>query len=746
VVRRKGECIGFSFIFDRRGIMDILDIVNNFIKSKTEINPETIINKLNNGESLESIIDEYYISKDSLLKTLKESGYIYNQSTLKWVKPTPANIPINTLYEIVSEMFINNYDISLVSNKYTIPKEELIKELEYKKFRKRWSYIGESSTQKITHKLKSYLYQLNTLKEDIEELAEYESLTVSEIQEQLTNADYREIWMLEEVIAPPFVISTVNDERIIYDINTGEPIVLKVNGRSFFTMKQVSKVLDINSKYVYYRHKDEFKKDNHYIDTKDFFCNNQNIFKAVPHTDYLRNEILFTDSGLYYFSFLTNSISSYRQKIKEIEDIQSHVNEAIEVTKIPQDKKIEETKISLDKQIEDILIPEHKIATSLHNDNNEPLNETEIIDDKNDVFDNSSSKNNELNVESIVGKLNMNIGIATIARDLKTQIGEINKILRDEGYRFDSFFELWTKESEKKLITNALIELNNGITLYDLSGRYIVNRKQRILFADELRRKIEALGYKLDQKSKKWKTAQELVVKKQNHEEILAPKIVQQNHSIENKKDNSSYQKNISGKEISDKLNKGMSLRQIEEETGIDSTKLRITLKNEGYRYEGLFKTWINVERKDLLDKIEEEISSNRSTFEDISKSFNIDKSELEKQLRVYGYKLDKSIPQKELEVIKEKEEPEVINNKIDPDSANEPRIGFKLSEEEYQLLKEILIERKNFKEEREGIKGLKIYLSSNLLEKLEDYTEVNNSSRSSFIEKAIEHYLTFLK
>jgi hypothetical protein len=386
------DSIGFSFIFDRRGIMDILDIVNNFIKSKTEINPETIINKLNNGESLESIIDEYYISKDALLKTLKESGYIYNQSTLKWVKPTPANISINTLYEIVSEMFINNYDISLVANKYTIPKEELIKELEYKKFRKRWSYIGESSTQKIIHKLKSYLYQLNTLKEDIEELAEYEGLTVSEIQEQLTNADYREIWMLEEVIAPPFVISTVNDERIIYDINTGEPIVLKVNGRSFFTMKQVSKVLDINAKYVYYRHKDEFKKDNHYIDTKDFFCNNQNIFKAVPHTDYLRNEILFTDSGLYYFSFLTNSISSYRQKIKEIEDIQSHVNEAIEVTKIPQDKKIEETKISMDKQIEDILIPEHKIATSFYNDNNEPLNETEIIDDKNDVFDNSSSK------------------------------------------------------------------------------------------------------------------------------------------------------------------------------------------------------------------------------------------------------------------------------------------------------------------------------------------------------------------
>jgi uncharacterized protein (DUF433 family)/lambda repressor-like predicted transcriptional regulator len=729
-------------------IMDILEIVSNFIKSKNEVNPEIIINRLNNGVSQESILNEYNITDESLLNTLKEAGYIFNNATSKWGKYSPNSIPLSRLCEIVSEMFNNDYDISFISEKYTIPKEELIEKLEYKKFRNRWSYVGENTNQKITHKLKSYLYQLNTLKEDIEELAQYEGVTVNDIEQQLLNAKYKKFWMLEKVTAPPFAISSIKNQKIIYDLNTGEPVVLKVNGRNLFTMKQVAKILDINAKYIFYVHKDDFKKDNHFVNTAENLNSNLDLFKAVPHTEFLQDDILFTDNGLYYFSLQTNTTSSYRQKIKEIDDIKIPEDEKIENNQVSKDENVAEVLISEDKQIENTIISVEKQNVNLENfEKNVSMNKMEIEEERINIFDTLSNKKSYLNVESIVEKLNKNIGIANIAKDLKVEISKINEEVRAEGYRFDSFFEVWTKETEANLIKDAIIEINNGITLYDLSGKYKVNGKQRLLFADELRRKIEALGYKFEQKSKKWKTIQDLIESTHNNKETISPMQVQKSNSIiNNKTDVSSHSKKITGKEISDKLNQGMSLRKIEEETGVDSRILRITLKNEGYKYEGLFKTWINVERKELLDKIAEEIFSKRNTIESIAKSYNIDKSELEKYLRVHGYKVGQINTQSELEILKEKKEFEIINNKNEQEIVNESSGELKLSKEDYELLKEILIEVKKNKEEKDGKRGLKVYLNTQLLERLEDYTEENNSSRSNFIEKAVEHYLSYLK
>jgi uncharacterized protein (DUF433 family) len=723
--------------------MDILDIVNNFIKSKTEINPETIINKLNNGESLESIVDEYYVSKNSLLETLKESGYIYNQSTLKWVKPTPATIPIKTLYEIVSEMFINNYDISLMSNKYTIPKEVLIKELEYNKFRKRWTYIGESSTQKITHKLKSYLYQLNTLKEDIKVLADYEGLSVSDIQEKLSNAFYREIWMLEEVIDPPVVISTVNDGRIIYDSNTGEPIVLSVKGRKLFTMKQVSTILHINAKYFFFSNKD-FTKDIHYVKGEEFFGKDKEIFKAVPHTDYLQNEILFTVSGLELFAVKTNTTISYKNKIQELE--------AINIPKQHRDNPI------VDEKRDPKIFPENKkeekiTIADLSNEMDEvgkaPITEAKMaeIEEKN-VTGNISPEKYDLNVESIIEKLNNNISIAVIARDLKVQIYDLNITLRDAGYRFDSFFYLWTKETETKLIENAVNQLKKGITLYDISNKYRKDKRLRLLFADELRRKIEALGYVRDQSSKKWILNQQRVESIYKKVDGFAFKQDQPSHSIVNKTEETSNSKTKFINEISDKLNEGKSLKQIEEDMGIPATTLRMTLKNEGYKYDSFFKTWINVDRKVVLDKIAEEVSSNRNTIEGMAKTYHVEPSELEEQLKQIGNCSLHIGSQNEINKMNELDAPHGITNKIsnEPEKIDKINYKLKLNEEEYQLLKEILIERKNSKEESSGKKGIKVYLRSEILEKMDELAEQNNMSKSRLIEKAFDHYLTHLK
>jgi hypothetical protein len=716
--------------------MDILDMVNNFIKSKTEINPETIINKLNNGESLESIVAEYYVSKDSLLATLKDSGYVYNQTTLKWGKPKPDSIPINTLYEIVSEMYINNNDIALVSTKYTIPKEVLIKELEYNKFRKRWTYIGESSIQKIAHKLKSYLYQLNTLKEDIEELADYEGLTISEIMEQLTNADYREIWMLEEVIAPPVVISTVNDGSIIYDINNGVPVVLSAKGRKLFTMKQVSTILRINAKSFFFSNK-EFKEHIHYVKREEFFGKDIEIFKAVPHTNYLQNEILFTESGLELFAVQTNTIFSYKNKIQELE--------AINIPKHHTDTIVDEKR-------EPIIEPENKEEEKIKigdNFSNEidgvgkaPITDAKI-EEKN-VTENLSNEKNDLNVESIVEKLNNDIGIAIIARELKVQIYDLNKTLRDSGYRFDQFFSLWTKETESKLIENVVNRLNRGINLYDLSTKYRKDKRLRLLFADELRRKIEALGYVRDQSSKKWKLDQKEMESTPIKVDEIGHKQEHPSQSKVNNTKDSSDSKTIFINEISEKLNQGKSLKQIEEEMVIPALTLRMTLKNEGYKYDSFFKTWIK-DRKVILDKIAEEISSNRNSIEGMAKTYHVDPSELEAQLKQIGDRSQQNGTQNEKDKMKEIEEPQ-INTGTELEKNIESNHELKLNEEEYQLLKEILIERKNYKAEGVDKQVVKIYLNKELSEKLEDYAESNHTSKSSIIEKTIERFFNEMK
>jgi hypothetical protein len=406
----------------------------------------------------------------------------------------------------------------------------------------------------------------------------------------------------------------------------------------------------------------------------------------------------------------------------------------------------------------------------------EPKKEIQIDQKKVNVNNNLPNRDTTSNVHLIAEKLNNNIPNTRVAREFNVNVNDLAKILKDAGYKFDPFFYIWTKERQEKLIEKAIYELNRGTTLFNYSTRFRKNIKNQRIFADELRKRIEYQGYKFDLNSKKWKTKEELKLAALENKKLQESKNLKVNGSNKNVDRIKPEVKNISCKGLVEKLNKGISLKKIVEETNKTSAELRILLDTNGFNYDSFFNIWINIERKEILDKIAKEVIDKRVSLDYMAKHYNVTREELIEQLLKVGYKVnygqlrygigndrvnevgnverkdelngqDKHKVQIEEKVHDRVEEKNAANSafcEIEPESEErlQSNSDLNLDDDEYKLLKEILIERKKQKEETIGKKAFKIYLSNELFEKVEEFTEVNNITKSSLIEKLLEQYL----
>lgn len=726
--------------------MDILDIVNKYIEKKQEISTETLMTKLKNGVSEEELMKEYNITKEELATKLVEAGYPKGSPEVKST-PEANSLTIDSLYNIVSKMYNEQVSLTYIADRYKLSEETLIKELKANNFRNRWTIVGNILPTYVSHKAMHYLHQLNIERKNIEDIAINEGQSVSHIEEELKRANFREIWVLEGVTTAVYAIPTIKDDKVILDLKTGELNALYANGRSLFSLKQVVSTLGINGKLIYDKYNDEFIKNVHFNKPEVYLGNENEFFKACPHINYLRKETLFTERGLHLFASLTKTTNLYHKKILELENL---------------------LLLAKQKKDEEKLNQKEVKVTGISNSNETTKEETT-----------SSNNGNPLDADVIVQKLNSGEGLTVIAKKHSVQASMINKVIRDAGYQFNSFFRCWTNKSEVILIEDSIREVNKGITLYDYSNKFVKTGRERLHFADQLRRKIEKLGYNFDQKTKKWVWKRKATSTNNKVENLIkvepktpSGKVDDLKKESVNSKENRNLGKkvgpSITSKEIIEKLHNGSTLKEIEEESGVAANQLRIQLKADGYKYDSFFKTYINKNRAIFLKSIAEDILEKRATVDKIASRYSLTKVELEEQLLAFGYDIyekeqesetvtKSNIVQKEETVFEtnteigestksEKEKfPAELVKEIDTLKTvdkNEPILEAGLTTEDVKLLREVLQDKKKDKDEiRTGKKAVKIYLSDKVSEEMEEYTEKNDITKSSLISKALEFY-----
>ncbi|RLL43920.1 LysM peptidoglycan-binding domain-containing protein [Oceanobacillus piezotolerans] len=714
--------------------MDILDIVNNFIKKKQEVSPEIIISKLNNGVSEEELLKEYDMTKEALAKMFSEAGYFFNSSKRIWSKRADT-LTLDDLCNIVSKMYNEQVSLSYIAESYKLSEKQLIQVLEDNNFRNRWTVTGNTLPINDSFgKAMRYLHQLNIERKSVEEIARGEGKPVSYIEEQLKKANYRKFWVLEGNTTANYAIPTIKDNKVLLDLKTGEPNVLYINGRNFFTLKQVARTLGINAKLIREKYNDEFNNNVHYVTPMKYFNTDEiEIFNACPHINYIRFEALYTEIGLSLFASLTNTTSLSRRKIVELENLLMNSR--------GQEQTEEKSTLS-------------NVATISDNQGSNKTSDT-------------NNSDNELNPKIIVQTVNAGESLTVIAKKYSVQVSQITKLIRNAGYQFNSFFKVWTEKKENTLIEASIRELNKGITLYDFSDKYVKNKKEKILFADELRRKIEDLGYNFDQKTKRWvlksnksltnQTVKDAATNSSPFKETTGERLVKPNNTpLKNEEDASGNNKPIiSTEEIIGKLYSGSTLKTIEEDTGIAANQLRIQLKADGYKYDSFFKTYINRNKAVFLKNIAEDIINDKTSVEQVASKFGVSKDELEELLEAYGYNIkNKNEPETESiegTVVETKKAIQYQENEDDAGlveskdiiRATETVIDMSLSREEILLIKELLRDKEKEKDEvNSGKQSVKIYLNQKLLEKVEEFTERNNITKSNLVAKALEEYL----
>jgi hypothetical protein len=733
--------------------MDILDIVNKYIEKKQEVSTETLISKLKNGVSEEELLNEYSMTKEELANKLIEAGYSIGTFESKSSKE-PKFLTIDALYNIVSKMYNEQVSLSYIAERYKLSEQELVKELEANRFKSRWTIVGRVLPTYVSNKAMYYLHQLNIERKSVEEVAKSEGESVFHIEEELKKANFRRIWVLEGVTTAKYAIPTIKDNKVILDLKTGEPNVLYINGRSLFTLKQVVNTLGINGKLIYEKYNEEFIKNVHVIKLDEYLGSENEIIKACPHLNYLLRDTLFTERGLHLFATLTKTTSLYHTKISELENLLLLEKQKLEKEKAIEQKEVKNKGVS----------------------NSNEMNEEDNTKNSKSIISSNSEK--ALDADSIIQKLNSGENLKAIAKKYSVQVSLINKIIRDAGFHYSIFFKVWTNKPDITLIEEAVKELNSGITLYDFSNKYVKKAKERLRFADQLRRKIEKLGYDFDQKTKKWvwKSKARSTNKLENLIEVepktLSRKVDDLKPESINSKDNRNLGKkvgpSITSKEIIEKLHNGSTLKTIEEETGVAANQLRIQLKTDGYKYDSFFKTYINKNRAIFLKSLAEDILELRATVDQIASRYSLTKAELEEQLLAFGYDIYEK--EQEIEIVTEsnivQKEETVFESKTENDEGtkselakfptehvkdtnsfktidkSEPILEAGLTTEDVNLLRELLQDKKKEKDEtRIGKQAVKIYLSDKVFEEMEEYTEKNDITKSSLISKALEEY-----
>ncbi|MEH7226548.1 hypothetical protein V7112_22360, partial [Bacillus sp. JJ1566] len=155
-------------------------------------------------------------------------------------------------------------------------------------------------------------------------------------------------------------------------------------------------------------------------------------------------------------------------------------------------------------------------------------------------------------------------------------------------------------------------------------------------------------------------------------------------------------------------------------------------------KYDGFFKSWIGVEREELLKEIAMEIGENKTSLEEVASSYGLRVEDLENQLLKFKpLFMGKDIVEEQSECSHE------VKTLSDSNDMNNSSFSI----QEIQILKKIIKEWEVEKAQTtNGTQKVSLFLERDLLEELEMYAEMNSVSKSNIVGKAIEQYLKIWK
>jgi hypothetical protein len=341
---------------------------------------------------------------------------------------------------------------------------------------------------------------------------------------------------------------------------------------------------------------------------------------------------------------------------------------------------------------------------------------------KNSIEENNSIENresnfveNKIDIDSIVTNLNKGTSVHDIANNLGISQDDLLSMLQRNGYRFYDFAELWSKLNEKELVSRFVEQLNNGLTVFDLSQKYVKNRHARTRFANKVFMLLNKYQYTYNENLNKW-----------------LPNV----------------DKGTIAREIVSLLNDGKEFQEIERIYGMNDTNIRILLKEYNYRYDYIYDIWTNKSLKQLLQETSEELIANNQTWDDFLRKNRISKEMLYKKLKEFHIDRPPISEQSKKTVDKfQSSETRTVTSSVSesntPEFSNNQSLPL-LSNEEISALKQIVKEWKElYSLDKEEVSFIKVFLPKNLVDQLENYCESNNITKSQFIRELLEKKFT---
>ncbi|WP_419883521.1 hypothetical protein ACN6MY_08200 [Peribacillus sp. B-H-3] len=303
-----------------------------------------------------------------------------------------------------------------------------------------------------------------------------------------------------------------------------------------------------------------------------------------------------------------------------------------------------------------------------------------------------------------------------------------------EEHNYDPLFKDGMKDKKVKL-EKIVEKLNNGLTLYDISKEFAVNRKLRAPFVSNLQFRLENEGYVYDKVTKRWtltikeKTKQPLNKKGQNN--YLNKDIVDEK--------NTSTNKDLDLNEVVSFLNNVKSFLKTEVEFGVNRQELKVLLKNNGYNYDGSFKLWTKKNRKALLDEVSDYSEKGVRSFDKLEKS-EINSSALTKEIQGYQDEVNEVIETLDHKKNLIKENSKEAKNKISDSEA------LKLNAKEIQTLRQMISQWQQDKNSEQLGKNnqnveVTFRLDQQIFKQIDNYSEVSRISKSMVLEKALKQF-----
>lgn len=659
--------------------MDILNIMNTHLKERelqAQKKLHEIVLKLNHGETLEQLAVEYNIEQSLVKNYLNTKNYRFDLSSNKWIRDNQSSfvedISLGQLSLVPYQLF-NGKSIITMADELSITTNSLKEMLNKYNYKYRWRYISDGSKASIDSEALKIVHLLNTRKYTLQEVAGQLVVEVEKVKEILKTASFKKVWTLESKEKLYTTETTIAGVTIVRDLDTGILEYIISNGEMYFTYNQVSLKLGINPNYYYNLDSNKFVLDKHIIELDRHV--GKKIIQAIPTFHSINFSKLYSELGLELLAEISKA------KLKP--DINLNENFIEEDPKIGVNNVKREDKKEL-----------------LESGESQQIKNEEVLTKTNSVI---SQEQRTTNVERDAKRYSSPF----VQRELKDHFIQIDELVK---------------------------KLNNGETLYDISGKFSINRKLRMPIVTNLQKKLEDYGYIYNKENKLWELddirksqeSTEDIIKKESHN--ITPNKISEEKKMQ--------KKGIDITEVVYFLNKENSFTNVEAKFGIKNQDLRLLLKNQGYKYDGFFKLWTKKDRATLIVEITEEINEGVQNYSDLEKrGVNIDA--LKKVIQAHNEsKLEKGNKNKKNNTTNEHtlEDSQKLSEFMEDSSFNY---------EEIKILRQMISERQNFNEDSNNneVTDVTFKLEKKMLKNIDNYSDLNRISKSMVVENALNAF-----